>query len=104
MFFFFCRNQTFRFDESDLLNTVGLSGEDWLDLNALIIQAKDLVKLFIEHGADVNLQTTNAGRTIFHEVIANEISDHELIERMVIFGQKKLKNLIFDVFRPSFSL
>ena len=100
---FFCRNQTFRFDESDLLNTVGLSGEDWLDLNALIIQAKDLVKLFIEHGADVNLQTTNAGRTIFHEVIANEISDHELIERMVIFVQKRSKNLISDVF-PPFSL
>ena len=92
---FFCRNQTFRFDESDLLNTVGLSGEDWLDLNALIIQAKDLVKLFIEHGADVNLQTTNAGRTIFHEVIANEISDHELIERMVIFGQRKIEKFDF---------
>ena len=46
-FLFFSRNQTFRFDESDLLNTVGLSGEDWLDLNALITQAKDLVKLFI---------------------------------------------------------
>ena len=81
-----------------MLNTVGLSGEDWLDLNALIIQAKDLVKLFIEHGADVNLQTTNAGRTIFHEVIANEISDHELIERMVIsdvFPPFSLLNYIF---------
>ena len=92
-FLFFSRNQTFRFDESDLLNTVGLSGEDWLDLNALITQAKDLVKLFIEHGADVNLQTTNAGRTIFHEVISNEISDHELIERMVI------KRISRDFFR-----
>ena len=86
MIFNFYRSQTFRFDETDLLNTVGLSGEDWLDLCALILQAKDLVKLFIEHGADVNLQTTNSGRTIFHEVIANEISDHDLIERMVTLG------------------
>ena len=85
-FFFFLRSQSFRFDGNDLLNTIGLSGEDWLDLNALMLQAKDLVKLFIEHGADVNLQTTNSGRTIFHEVLANEVSDHELIDRMVTLG------------------
>ena len=82
----FFRSQSFRFDGNDLLNTIGLSGEDWLDLNALMLQAKDLVKLFIEHGADVNLQTTNSGRTIFHEVLANEVSDHELIDRMVTLG------------------
>lgn len=38
---------TFRYEESDLLNSIGLSGEDWLDLEALISQAKELVKLFI---------------------------------------------------------
>ena len=38
---------TFRYEESDLLNTIGLRGEDWLDLETLIDQAKELVKLFI---------------------------------------------------------
>ena len=42
--------------------------------------------LFPEHGADINLQTTNSGRTIFHEVIANEVSDFNLIDRMVTLG------------------
>jgi hypothetical protein len=90
------------------LNTIGLSGEEWLDSDALISQTNELVRLFIgnfsyldtcvcviltrnlnsvaEHGADVNLQTTNAGRTIFHEVIATEVTDHHLIERMVTLG------------------
>ena len=96
---------TFRYEESDLLNSIGLCGEDWLDLEDLISQAKELVKLFIgnpitelwirrvvfkirftEHGADINLQTTNSGRTIYHEVIANEVSDFKLIDRMVTLG------------------
>ena len=32
---------------SDLMNTIGLSGEDWLDLQTLVAQAKELIKLFI---------------------------------------------------------
>ena len=40
----------------------------------------------IESGADINLQTTNSGRTIFHEVMSSEVSDFGLIDRMVSMG------------------
>lgn len=39
-----------------------------------------------DHGADVNLQTTNSGRTVFHQVICNSVTDHELVERMITLG------------------
>ena len=38
---------TFGYEKNDLMNTVGLAGEDWLDLDNLIVQACDLIKLFI---------------------------------------------------------
>ena len=38
---------TFGYERNDLMNTVGLSGEDWLDLGALISQACELIKIFI---------------------------------------------------------
>ena len=38
---------TFGYERNDLMNTVGLSGEDWLDLGALISQASELIKIFI---------------------------------------------------------
>ena len=70
----------------ELNHTIGLSGEDWLDLNALVEQTSELVKLFIDHGGDVNLHTTNAGRTIFHEVMTCEYTDLELVDKMVTLG------------------
>ena len=39
-----------------------------------------------ERGADVNLQTGDAGRTVFHMVLAADVTDSELIERMVHMG------------------
>ena len=39
-----------------------------------------------ERGADVNLQTGDAGRTVFHMVLAADVTDGELIERMVHMG------------------
>ena len=44
------------------------------------------LRFVIESGADINLQTTNSGRTIFHEVISSEVSDFGLIDRMVSMG------------------
>ena len=44
---FFSRAMTFGYEKNDLMNTVGLAGEDWLDLDNLIVQACDLIKLFI---------------------------------------------------------
>ena len=38
---------SFGYERNDLMNTVGLCGEDWLDLGALLSQAKDMIKLFI---------------------------------------------------------
>ena len=48
--------------------------------------SKEILDYFSEHGADINLQTTNSGRTIFHEVMSNEVSDFDLIYRMVSLG------------------
>ena len=48
--------------------------------------SKEILGFFSEHGADINLQTTNSGRTIFHEVMSNEVSDFDLIYRMVSLG------------------
>ncbi len=39
-----------------------------------------------ENGADIDLQTTEAGRTVFHMVLAAEVTDKRLIERMVERG------------------
>ncbi len=38
------------------------------------------------HGADIDLQTTVAGRTVFHLVLASEASDLKLLEDMVGMG------------------
>ena len=38
---------TFGYERNDLMNTVGLSGEDRLELGALILQASELIKIFI---------------------------------------------------------
>jgi hypothetical protein len=38
---------TFGYERNDLMNTVGLSGEDKLELGALILQASELIKIFI---------------------------------------------------------
>ena len=41
------RAMSYSNEGSDLMNTIGLSGEDWLDLQTLVAQAKELIKLFI---------------------------------------------------------
>ena len=38
---------TFGYERNDLMNTVGLSGEERLELGALILQASELIKIFI---------------------------------------------------------
>ena len=44
---FFRRAMSFGYERNDLMNTVGLDGEDYLDLTGLKNQANDLIKLFI---------------------------------------------------------
>ena len=41
------RAMTFGYERNDLMNTVGLSGEERLELGALILQASELIKIFI---------------------------------------------------------
>ena len=47
LLFFNRRAMTFGYERNDLMNTVGLSGEDRLELGALILQASELIKIFI---------------------------------------------------------
>ena len=51
---FYRRAMTFGYERNDLMNTVGLSGEDWLDLDALILQASELIKIFIGEVKTIN--------------------------------------------------
>ncbi len=73
-------------DTMDFSETIGLSGEDWLDLTTLANQTAELVQIFIDHGGDVNLHTTNAGRTIFHEVMCAKHTDKNLVDKMITLG------------------
>ena len=62
------------YEETDLLDTIGLNGEEKLSPRMLLAQAKELLTLFLEMGgADVNLLTTGAGRTVFHLAISSEV-------------------------------
>ncbi len=69
-----------------MLDMIGLNGEKRMSPQTVIEQTKELVYFFLDHGADVNLQTADAGRTIFHMVLAAEVTDPELVERMVAMG------------------
>ncbi len=53
-----------------------------------------------ENGADIDLQTTEAGRTVFHMVLAAEVTDKRLIERMVERGAlvRKEKLVLVEIF------
>ena len=51
------RAMSYSNEGSDLMNTIGLSGEDWLDLQTLVAQAKELIKIFI--GIFSNIVTKN---------------------------------------------
>ena len=62
------------YDETDLLDTIGLNGEERMPPSVLIAQVKELLTIFLNVGsADVNLQTTGAGRTVFHLALASEV-------------------------------
>lgn len=74
------------FLETDLLDTIGLNDEPKMTPETVISQTKELLGFFLEHGADINLQTTDAGRTVFHMVLAAEVTDKQLIEKMVAMG------------------
>jgi ankyrin repeat protein len=65
---------------------IGLSGETGMSPHTVIAQTKELLHFFLERGADVNLQTADAGRTVFHMVLAAEVTDGELVEQMVTMG------------------
>ena len=73
---FFVRRKRLQrdYDETDLLDTIGMNGEEKMTPSALIAQAKELLTLFLDVGAaDINLLTTGAGRTVFHLALASEV-------------------------------
>lgn len=80
------RTKYWDYSDSDLLNTIGINGEEKLDSETLISHTRKLIDTFLENGADVNLQTTNASRTIFHELLVAEVTDPELVDRMITLG------------------
>ena len=56
------------------MDTIGLNGEEKMSPSVLIAQVKELMGLFLDVGAaDINLQTTEAGRTVFHLALASEV-------------------------------
>ncbi len=81
-----CSDRERQYLELDLLDTVGLNSEERLSPQELTAQARELLYFFLSHGADIDLQTTEAGRTVFHVVLAAEATDRALVEHMVSMG------------------
>lgn len=78
--------QTVIVQTKDLLNFFLGMVDDQLKNWSIQVVSHILQFYIAERGADVNLQTGDAGRTVFHMVLAADVTDGELIERMVHMG------------------
>jgi len=75
------------FEETELLDTIGLDGEPGgLGPREITTQTRQLLVLFIERGGDVNLPTTDAAKSIYHLAATSKNPDKDLLSKMLEMG------------------